>query len=214
MADIFNSDSNPVFLNQYERKLAADIAGAFDSNRQATERQQSRYGAPALSNEEDLWGIGRATSLVDNINKTRMNQERIDAANAQEAARLAAAQKAPVVGGYSGPSLQDLLNALGTQPNNNTTQNGANWAQGLAGLASLAGMFGLRPSDLLGLFKGNNNGEVDGPTSYGPNNEYGYYTAPPDTGPDNFNFPSTLNYPTPVDAPDPFDFWGNTPWPF
>lgn len=208
--DIFNSESNPAFLSQYERKLAADIAGAFDANRQATERQQSRYGAPQLSNQEDLWGIGRATALVDNINKQRMTQERIDAANAQEAARLAAAQQRAPVSGYSGPSLQDILNALGTPPNNNTAHNGTNWAQGLAGLASLAGMFGLRPTDLLGLFKGSNTDNSEfGPNGYSPTGpDYGYYPVTPDKQVDNWDLfgnpsQSTLD----PNWVDPNSFW-------
>lgn len=162
--DVFSSDTNPTFLNQYERKLATDISGAFDANRAATERQQARYGAPALSNEEDQWGIARANALANGINNARMNQERINAWQQQQQALLEQMQKTPVQS-YTGPTMDEILKALGAQPNNQYAQNGTNWAQGLAGIASLMGAFGLSPAKLLnGLFgsSGTSGGAGDG----------------------------------------------------
>ena len=135
--DIFQSESNPVFQNQVERRLAADIAGAFDRNYQAAQRSRNRYNL--TPSDTDMWGIERSRTLVDAINRNRINERNLDEqqrlANERNAA-IAAARPQGGMGTSNNQALQDLLNQLRNPPGRNLD---AARTQGLTrGLSGLA----------------------------------------------------------------------------
>jgi len=188
MADIFNSESNPVFLNQRERRLAADIAGAFDRNYQASNRARSRYNTGSANDNADLWGIERSRTLVDSINRDRMNQERINAVRDLENQRIAAAQAARPVATNNNAALEELLNQLRNARNPNLNAARTNGlSRGLAGIAQFLPFImgndaysNLMRQGLFGVARNSYNDIFNAPRDYSGGQLAGPAIEPPD----------------------------------
>lgn len=81
MVDLFGfTDAGA--LNNRDRQIASDISNAFDNAREMEERTRSRYSIPQIAGFESDLALERARSLADALNKSRLQQARIDSDDA------------------------------------------------------------------------------------------------------------------------------------